>query len=240
MEGLIAEHISKIYPGSHGVSFTALQDVSIHLQPGSFTSLVGESGSGKSTLARLLIGLEHPDKGKIIIDDEDTTPWKAEDWRRRRTKIQAVFQDAGGTLNPMRSVRSNVEEAMINLTDLTREQRHERIKELMELTHMDSKLLDVPPRQLSGGEQRRLSLARAMSIRPRYLILDEVLSGLDLISADAVMSVLEQYHREFDCSFLLITHDMDSAYRLSDTILTMQSGQIVRVGIKNSMKGSTT
>ena len=222
MEGLIAEHISKIYPGSHGVSFTALQDVSIHLQPGSFTSLVGESGSGKSTLARLLIGLEHPD------------------WRRRRTKIQAVFQDAGGTLNPMRSVRSNVEEAMINLTDLTREQRHERIKELMELTHMDSKLLDVPPRQLSGGEQRRLSLVRAMSIRPRYLILDEVLSGLDLISADAVMSVLEQYHREFDCSFLLITHDMDSAYRLSDTILTMQSGQIVRVGIKNSMKGSTT
>lgn len=153
---------------------------------------------------------------------------------------QAVFQDAGGTLNPMRSVRSNVEEAMINLTDLTREQRHERIKELMELTHMDSKLLDVPPRQLSGGEQRRLSLVRAMSIRPRYLILDEVLSGLDLISADAVMSVLEQYHREFDCSFLLITHDMDSAYRLSDTILTMQSGQIVRVGIKNSMKGSTT
>lgn len=140
----------------------------------------------------------------------------------------------------MRSVRSNVEEAMINLTDLTREQRHERIKELMELTHMDSKLLDVPPRQLSGGEQRRLSLVRAMSIRPRYLILDEVLSGLDLISADAVMSVLEQYHREFDCSFLLITHDMDSAYRLSDTILTMQSGQIVRVGIKNSMKGSTT
>ena len=82
MEGLIAEHISKIYPGSHGVSFTALQDVSIHLQPGSFTSLVGESGSGKSTLARLLIGLEHPDKGKIIIDDEDTTPWKARQYSR--------------------------------------------------------------------------------------------------------------------------------------------------------------
>ena len=80
--------------------------------------------------------------------------------------------------------------------------------------------------------QRRVSLVRAMSIRPKYLVLDEVLSGLDLISADAVMRVLEQYHREFDCAFLLITHDMDSAYRLSDTILTMQAGQIVRVGIK--------
>ena len=204
-------------------------------------TVIGSDGSTAYDLTgKKIIFSEIKDGGKIIIDDEDTTPWKAEDWRRRRTKIQAVFQDAGGPLNPMRSVRSNVEEAMINLTDLTREQRHERIKELMELTHMDSKLLDVPPRQLSGGEQRRLSLVRAMSIRPRYLILDEVLSGLDLISADAVMSVLEQYHREFDCSFLLITHDMDSAYRLSDTILTMQSGQIVRVGIKNSMKGSTT
>lgn len=97
---------------------------------------------------------------------------------------------------------------------------------------MEERLLDVPARQLSGGEQRRLSLVRAMSICPKYLILDEVLSGLDLISADAVMRVLEQYHREFDCAFLLITHDMDSAYRLSDTILTMQAGQIVRVGIK--------
>ena len=222
MDGLIAEHISKTYAGTHGLSFAALRDVSIRLEPGSFTSLVGESGSGKSTLARLLVGLEAPDQGAIFLDGEDTSGWSTEDWRKRRTKLQAVFQDASGTLNPMRSVRSNVEEAMVNLTSLSKRQRRERIGELM----------DVPARQLSGGEQRRLSLVRAMSIRPKYLILDEVLSGLDLISADAVMRVLEQYHREFDCAFLLITHDMDSAYRLSDTILTMQAGQIVRVGIK--------
>ena len=94
---------------------------------------------------------------------------------------------------------------------------------LLELTHMEERLLEVPARQLSGGEQRRLSLVRAMSIRPKYLVLDEVLSGLDLISADAVMRVLEQYHREFDCAFLLITHDMDSAYRLSDTMEDVRS-----------------
>ena len=220
MDGLIAENISKTYTGTHGLSFSALRNVSIRLEPGSFTSLVGESGSGKSTLARLLVGLE------------DTSSWSTEDWRKRRTKLQAVFQDASGTLNPMRSVRSNVEEAMVNLTSLSKRQRRERVGELMELTHMEERLLEIPARQLSGGEQRRLSLVRAMSIRPKYLILDEVLSGLDLISADAVMHVLEQYHREFDCAFLLITHDMDSAYRLSDTILTMQAGQIVRVGIK--------
>lgn len=238
MEGLIAEHISKTYLESHGLSFEALKNISIKLEPGSFTCLVGESGSGKSTLARLLVGLEHPDTGKIFLDGEDTTNWNAEDWRKHRRKIQAVFQDTGGTLNPMLSVRRNVEEAMINLTDMTRKQRRERIGELMELTHMDSRLLNVPARQLSGGEQRRLSLIRAMSIYPRYLVLDEVLSGLDFISAEAVMTVLEQYHKEFECTFLLITHDIDSAYRLSDTILTIQCGQIIRVGIKNTKKGS--
>ena len=109
MDGLIAEHISKTYVGAHGLSFAALRDVSIHLEPGSFTSLVGESGSGKSTLARLLVGLEPPDQGTISLDGEDTSGWSTEDWRKRRTKLQAVFQDASGTLNPMRSVRSNVE-----------------------------------------------------------------------------------------------------------------------------------
>lgn len=192
---------------------------------------------GKGTLARLLVGMEPPDQGTISLDGEDTSGWNAENWRKRRTKLQAVFQDASGTLNPMRSVRSNVEEAMVNLTCLSKRQRRERIGELMELTHMEERLLDVPARQLSGGEQRRLSLVRAMSIRPKYLILDEVLSGLDLISADAVMRVLEQYHREFDCAFLLITHDMDSAYRLSDTILTMPSRTDCPCWHKTVMKG---
>ena len=133
MDGLIAEHISKTYAGTHGLSFAALRDVSIRLEPGSFTSLVGESGSGKSTLARLLVGLEAPDQGAIFLDGEDTSGWSTEDWRKRRTKLQAVFQDASGTLNPMRSVRSNVEEAMVNLTSLSKRQRRERIGKLMEL-----------------------------------------------------------------------------------------------------------
>ena len=237
---IVYDHVSfgytKTQPGPDGkpmvVEDEVLHDISFTAKAGQKTALVGESGSGKSTLARLLVGMEPPDQGTISLDGEDTSGWNAENWRKRRTKLQAVFQDASGTLNPMRSVRSNVEEAMVNLTCLSKRQRRERIGELMELTHMEERLLDVPARQLSGGEQRRLSLVRAMSIRPKYLILDEVLSGLDLISADAVMRVLEQYHREFDCAFLLITHDMDSAYRLSDTILTMQAGQIVRVGIK--------
>lgn len=237
MDGLTAEHLNKTYTGNNGSLFQALKEVSLILEPGTFTSLVGESGSGKSTLARLLIGLEKPDSGRILIDGEDTALWKPKDWRPCRKKLQAVFQDSSGTLNPMHSVYHNVEEALVNLTSLDKKQRRERIGELMELTNMSERLLKVSVRQLSGGEQRRISLLRAMAVRPKYLVLDEVLSGLDLISADAVMSLLEQYHREFSCTFLLITHSMDNACRLSDQILTMHSGQIVRRGIKQNMKG---
>ena len=118
--------------------------------------LVGESGSGKSTLARLLVGLEAPDQGQSSLMERDTSGWSTEDWRKRRTKLQAVFQDASGTLNPMRSVRSNVEEAMVNLTSL-QSGSAASVGELMELTHMEERLLEIPARQLSGGEQRRLS-----------------------------------------------------------------------------------
>ena len=238
MDGLIAQSLYKSYPGTGGHTFAALRNVSVAIPPGSCTALVGESGSGKSTLARLLTGMERPDRGQILLDGEDATGWNWREWRSRRKKLQAVFQDTAGTLNPRLSSLQNVEEAMVNLTELNASQRRSHIEELMALTHMDSRLLETPVRQLSGGEQRRLSLLRALAIRPQYLILDEVLSGLDLISADAVMTLLERYRQEYECAILLVTHDMDSAYRLSDTILTMHSGQLVRTGIKITQKGT--
>lgn len=234
MEGIVAKAIHKSYGSGAKTTFTALRGIDLHLKPGEFVSLVGESGCGKSTLARLLIGMEKPDTGQLWLDGEDTAPWNYHEWRMRRKKIQAVFQDASGTLNPMLSVYHNVETALINLTDFSEEERRERIYTLMEQTNMRQELLKVPTRQLSGGEQRRLSLLRALSIRPKYLILDEVISGLDLISADAVLRVLEQYHREYDCACLFITHDKDSAYRISDRIIEMGHGQILQEGIRQS------
>ena len=238
MEGLLTEQLCKSYPGRKKKNFPVLNHVSIHLEPGSFTSLVGESGCGKSTLARILTGLEAPDSGRILLDGKDATHWRQKDWRPQRRRLQAVFQDASGTLNPALSAYHNVEQALLNLTDLTRHQRRERIESLMSRTDMDPGLLKTPVRLLSGGEQRRLSLLRAISIRPAYLILDEVLSGLDLICADTVMSLLKQYHREYHGTVLLITHDMDSAYRLSGKIYRMQNGQIVREGINTNLKGN--
>lgn len=232
MEGFIIDEISKIYYDAHDRPFPVLKEVSFSWNKGENIAIVGESGSGKSTLARLLIGIEKPTNGIITLDGDDITRWKASTWRENRKRIQAVFQDASGTLNPARSVYHNVEEALLNLTNLDKAKRREQIGYLMELTHMDEKLLKVPVRQLSGGEQRRLSLLRALSIHPQYLVLDEVTSGLDQISANAVLEVLETYHQEYGCAYLLITHDRQIACRLSHHILEMRKGKFVRQGFR--------
>ena len=148
MDGLIAREIYKSYPGTDGRPFTALRGVSLSLSPGHCTALVGESGSGKSTLARLLTGVERPDRGHILLDGEDTAKWGWREWRPRRGKLQAVFQDTAGTLNPRLSPLRNVEEAMVNLTDWSAAQRRNRIEELMSLTRMETRLLDTPVRRM--------------------------------------------------------------------------------------------
>lgn len=232
MEGFVVDHVSKTYIDEAQRPFQALHEVSFSWSAGENIAILGESGSGKSTLARLLIGIEKPTSGIITWNGEDISRWKAYAWREKRKHIQAVFQDASGTLNPARSVYSNVEEALRNLTKLDKQQRRDRIGELMALTHMDSHLLRVPVRQLSGGEQRRLSLLRALSIHPQFLVLDEVTSGLDLLSADAVLQVLERYHEEFGCAYLLITHDRQMAYRISSRILELNHGVFVREAIR--------
>lgn len=234
MDGILMENLCKYYSNSSGEKFCALQTVNLRIASGEFVSLVGESGCGKSTLARILIGAERPDSGKLLLDGEDTTTWTYHQWRLRRHKLQAVFQDAAGTLNPCLSAYKNVEIALASLTKLSRSQRRDRILELMERTNMREELLEVPVRQLSGGEQRRLALLRALSINPSYLVLDEVISGLDLISSHSVLSLLGQYHKELGCACLFITHDRDSAYRVSDRIIEMRQGSMI---LEGSRKG---
>lgn len=232
MEGIIAENINHSYREMNGTAFSVLDEVNLRIAPGECVSLIGESGSGKSTIARLLLGLEKPSSGQIWLDGENTTGWNQTQWRKYRSHIQGVFQDASGTLNPRRSVYRNMEEGLINLTDRSADDRKKEILALMEFFRLDKKLLKTPSRQLSGGEQRRASLVRALALRPQYLILDEVTSGLDAISTEAVLSTLESYRTRFGCSYLFITHDRACAHRMSDRILYIQKGRLTREGTR--------
>ncbi|MBE5983823.1 ATP-binding cassette domain-containing protein [Lacrimispora sp. AGF001] len=227
---IVIQHVNQIYRSEKQGTFHALCDINIHLEKGENLAIEGESGSGKSTLARLLVGMEKPTSGTILLDGEDITQWNYRTWKSHRKKIQAVFQDSSGTLNPARSAFSNVEEALINLTSYNRKERKQRIYDLMDAVHMDHKMLDTPVRRLSGGEQRRLSLLRAMAIEPDYLIMDEVTSGLDLISTDAVLTLVENASKLHRCSCIFVTHSRKDAMRISDKIAIMQKGRIVEQG----------
>ena len=233
MEQIRVSHVSKDFLDASGKVFRALRDISFTWDKGENISLIGESGSGKSTLARLLIGLEKPTAGEIYLDGEDIQMWGYDQWRSHRTKIQAVFQDASGSLNRRLSVGRNLEEALRNLTKLSSQERRQRILELMDLTATSRKLLDTPTKNLSGGEQRRVALLRALAVRPDYPILDELTSGLDLISQKAIREVLEAYHKEYRCSYMLITHDLKFAYSLSQRIYELENGQIINIGQSN-------
>ena len=232
MDGIIAKNITHGYYGTDGKPFTVLNNVDLELLSGECIALLGESGSGKSTMARLLLGIEKANSGSIFIDGEEVTQATKTQWRTYRRLIQGVFQDASGTLNRHRTVYQNMEEGLINLTKLSKVERQTEIFKLMELFHMDKSMLKTPARRLSGGEQRRVSLVRALSLKPKYLILDEVTSGLDLISTEAVISTLKLYKEHYGCSYMLITHDKSCAYEMADKIYVFKNGIVSSTGIK--------
>lgn len=232
MESLEVKGITQRYYDSNGNLFTALEDVSLRWERGESIAVMGESGSGKSTLARLLVGLERPGTGEITIDGRSTRGWSDRRWRQYRTDLQAVFQDERGTLSPGRSVMQNAEEALCNLTNMNRRQRRKHIRELMARLNLDEKLLETPVHMLSGGEQRRIGLLRALAVRPEFLILDEVTASLDLLSTDAVVRLLQMYQNEHDCGYLLITHDRSVAARLCSRMVEIDHGHIIHEAVQ--------
>ncbi|HWR28681.1 MAG TPA: dipeptide/oligopeptide/nickel ABC transporter ATP-binding protein [Negativicutes bacterium] len=236
MGEIVVQNVNQVYHSETQGDFHALSDINLRLKKGENLAIEGESGSGKSTLARLLIGLEKPASGTILLDGADITRWNYHTWRQHRKKIQAVFQDSSGTLNPARTAYANVEEALVNLTEQKKKERKKHILDLMDAVHMDYRLLETPVRQLSGGEQRRLSLLRAIAVEPDYLIMDEVTSGLDLISTDAVLTLVENFVKLTGSSCIFITHSRKNAVRIANRVFTMRNGRVAEQGnvIKNT------
>jgi ABC-type dipeptide/oligopeptide/nickel transport system ATPase subunit len=232
MEGIVLNHVSKAFFDAKGESTKVLRAMSFTLHPGECIALTGESGSGKSTLARLILGLAPITEGEITVDGVSLSRLPRAKWKKLRRVVQGVFQDASGSLNPYHSTYQNMEEALCNLSDLSKELRKKELLALLEKLNISPALLKTPVQKLSGGEQRRISLLRALAVKPKYLVLDEVISGLDVLSCDAVLSTLEEYRRQYGCAYLFITHDRYSAYRIADHIIRMKQGRIDKISQK--------
>ena len=218
MVGSIAiEHIDKIFPGGQGQETQALSDVSLDIRPGSFISLIGPSGCGKSTLLRLISGLEHPTAGSVKLDEEAVTGPGAD--------RGFMFQEH--SLFPWLNLYDNL--AFGLRARGLYEAEKERIPELLQLVGLEG-FEKSYPHQLSGGMCQRASLARALAGRPKVLLLDEPLGALDAFTRMNIQDELQRIWQEEHMTMVMVTHDVDEAVYLSDTVIVMTArpGRIVK------------
>lgn len=196
---------------SRGKTIQVLRDINVTIGQGEVLGLVGESGSGKSTLAKSILGMTEY-QGEII---------------HHSRRPQMVFQDPYSSLNPAFSIRRIVEEPLRIYGKHTPTQRKQRVEEMLQAVGLGPEFYDRKPAQLSGGQRQRVSIAAAMIVRPRLVILDEAVSALDVTIQDQILDLLMRLRREFDLSYLFISHDLNVIYQCCDRVIVMEKGQIV-------------
>jgi oligopeptide/dipeptide ABC transporter ATP-binding protein len=217
----------KHYPIAHSNAFVAaVNGVSFRVAKGETVGLVGESGSGKSTVARCILNLTPPTAGSIVFAGREIGRLPPKEARTLRRHIQLVFQEPFDSLNPRMTVRNIVAEPL-RMDDLGKRERQRRVKELLDLVHLPSTILDHYPHELSGGLQQRVGIARAVATNPALLVLDEPTSALDPRARRQIIDLLVELQRELEMSYLFITHDLNTLGHISHRIAVMYLGLIV-------------
>jgi len=226
---LQAVNISKRYPGRNGRKTVenALSGISVAVEDASTTVIVGESGSGKSTLARILSFIERPDEGRVFLDETELTNCDARTLHRLRGRVQLVMQDAAGSLDPYQSVEGILAEPLRLLLHMRGSERDKRISELLEILGLPELIRRRRVSELSGGQQKRLCIARALAAEPEHILLDEAFSGLDVTVKKQTLDLLKKLRSELQLSLLIITHDIDTAMYMADRIYVMHEARIV-------------
>ncbi|WMI80086.1 ABC transporter ATP-binding protein [Anaerotignum sp. MB30-C6] len=207
--------------------FTSVDDISLKLKPDSSYALIGESGSGKSTLAMMMAAVLPPTHGEILMDGKDIWKLTPKERRRLRGDLQLVLQNSKGALDPRKTVYQSIEEPLKNLCQLSREEQQRTIYEIVEKVQLEKSLLTRKPNELSGGQQSRVCIARAMCLSPKFVIFDESVSGLDVTVQKKVLDLLLELRKEFHGTYLFITHDIDVALYMSDHIFVMKEGHLL-------------
>ena len=213
----------------------AVDDVSLDIQEGETLGLVGESGSGKSTLGRLILRLIEPTSGAIVFDGVDLLQASGSELRRLRRDMQIVFQDPFGSLDPRYRVEDVIAEPLIlhrkiMHESLGRDARRQRVRELLRAVGMDESAMARYPHEFSGGQRQRIGIARALALRPKFIVADEPVSALDVSVGAQIVNLLQQLQRDFGLTYLFISHSMPVVRYLSTRIAVMYQGQIVEIG----------
>lgn len=238
---LQVKNLKKYYPIKGGIIthtidyVKAVDDVSFEVMQGEILGLVGESGCGKSTVGRQLVGLEKPTEGAVLYKGRDLTALSKKEMQKIRTNLQMVFQDPYSSLNPKKHIFEILAQPMLYHKVATKDTVEQEICRILDMVGLSAGILSRYPHEFSGGQRQRIGIAKALSLKPEFIVCDEPVSALDVSVQAQILNLLKELRKELNLTLLFIGHGLGAVNYVSDRIAVMYQGKIVEMGDAKSV-----